>query len=288
MPRFAANLNWLYPEHALRDRFRAASEDGFAGVECLFPYDLRANELRQQLDRYGLQCVLINAPAGDWAAGERGLAALPGREDDFRRSLDRALRYATAAACPRIHVMAGVADAGPGGQADLPAMWATYVRNLEWAACEAAAEDITLTIEPINPRDMPGYLLNRQADAQRVISEVGAHNLRLQLDLYHCQMVEGEIMGWLSGSLQARNGSCALAHLQVAGVPERCEPDAGDVDYPPLFELIDQLGYAGWVGCEYRPRQAGPGGTTAGLSWLRPYLGPSSGEEERRKRRSAS
>ncbi|TAK86330.1 MAG: hydroxypyruvate isomerase family protein [Aquabacterium sp.] len=268
MPRFAANLSWLYAEHPFLDRFRAAAQDGFSAVECLFPYAHAATELRQRLDAHGLRCVLLNAPAGDWDEGERGLAALPGREDDFRRSLDRALRYAAAMDCPRVHLMAGVIPPG----ADVQAMWATYQSNLAWAAHEAQEEDVMLTIEPINRRDMPGYLLTRQAEAHRVVSEIGSRHLRVQMDLYHCQIVEGETVAWLSGALHGVGGESLIGHMQVAGVPDRNEPDRGDVDYPALFELIDQLNYGGWIGCEYRPRDPNPGGTSRGLGWARPWL----------------
>lgn len=268
MPRFAANLSWLYQEHPLPQRFAAAAADGFEAVELLFPYEHDALDLRRHLDDAHLACVLINAPCGNWAAGERGLAALPGRQDDFKRSIDRALRYAAALNTPRIHVMAGLRPPG----ADENLLWDTYQANLAWACDETAADDVMLLVEPINPTDMPGYLLTRQAEAHRLVGEIGAPQLRVQMDLYHCRVVEGEISAWLTGALRPTAGASVVGHMQVAGVPGRHEPEGGDIDYPAAFELIDQLGYTGWVGCEYRPCQAGPGGTTAGLGWARPWL----------------
>jgi len=269
MPRFAANLSWLYTEHPFLDRFAAAASDGFDGIECLFPYDHPAHELRARLDAHGLCWVLFNAPPGDWAAGERGIAALPGREAEFRRSIEQALQTAHTLGCTRLHVMAGLAQpAVPAEQ-----QWATYQQNLAWAAAQAASAQVTLLIEPINPIDMPGYLLTRQADAHRLVAEIGAPNLLVQMDLYHCQIVEGEVLSWLTGALRPQHGPSRVGHMQVAGVPGRHEPEGGAIDYPAVFELIDQLGYAGWVGCEYRPRLTGQADATrAGLGWLRPHL----------------
>lgn len=269
MPRFAANLSWLYTEHAFVDRFAAAARDGFDGIECLFPYEHDAALLRARLDEHGLCWVLFNAPPGNWAAGERGLASLPGREDEFRCGIEQALETAHTLGCSRVHVMAGLAQAG----IEAAQQWATYQGNLAWAAEQAAAAHVNVLIEPINPIDMPGYLLTRQADAHRLVSEINAPNLRVQMDLYHCQIVEGEVMSWLTGALHPQHGPSCVGHMQVAGVPGRHEPDAGAIDYPAVFELIDQLGYPGWVGCEYRPRLVDePGGTSAGLTWLRPHL----------------
>lgn len=269
MPRFAANLSWLYQEHGLPERFHAAASDGFHAVEILFPYDWPAAELRRLADEQGLQCVLINAPCGNWAAGERGLAALPQRSDDFKRSLELALNYAHAMQTPCVHIMAGVL-----GPSDEQARcWDTYQHNLAWAANLAASADVTLTIEPINPIDMPAYLLSRPADALRIVREINSPQLGVQLDLYHCQMVEGEVLSWLTQGLQARQGQAWVKHLQVAGVPGRHEPTASPaLDYPAVFQRIDQLGYGGWIGCEYRPRLSTPGGTRAGLAWLKPHL----------------
>ncbi len=269
MPRFAANLSWLYTEHPLPDRFAAAARDGFDGIELLFPHEHPARELRARLDDQGLCWVLFNAPPGNWAAGERGLAALPGREDEFRSSIGEALECAHTLGCSRIHVMAGLLH----NPAEADRQWGVYRRNLAWAAEQAAAAQVQVLIEPINPVDMPRYLLTRQADAHRLVAEIGAPNLVVQMDLYHCQMVEGEVMSWISGALHPQRGPSRIGHMQVAGVPGRHEPESGLIDYPAVFDLIDQLGYTGWIGCEYQPRRHGePEATRHGLGWLRPHL----------------
>ena len=260
MPRFAANLSMMYTEHDFLDRFAAAAADGFTAVEYLFPYEHDARLLAQRLADNGLQQVLFNAPPGDWERAERGLACLPGREDDFHRSFaEQALPYALALQCPRIHVMAGLIPPG----AERPRLRDTYVANLRWAAGQAAAHGIDVLIEPINTRDVPGYFLNRQDHAHQILAEVAAPNLKVQMDLYHCQIVEGDLASKLSQYLP---GGC-VGHIQMAGVPARHEPDLGELNYPYLFALLDELGYGGHVGCEYRPRA----GTTAGLGWFAPY-----------------
>ncbi|MGY2486108.1 2-oxo-tetronate isomerase [Cupriavidus sp. CP313] len=259
MPRFAANLSMMYNEHAFLDRFAAAAADGFRAVEFLFPYEHAAAELRARLDANGLTQALFNAAPGDWAAGERGLAALPGREADFRGTIGRALEYAGVIGNDRIHVMAGLIPA----DADRARCRATYLENLAFAAKAAAAQGVTVLIEPINPRDMPGYFLNRQDDGQAICKEVGAANLKVQFDCYHCQIVEGDI------AMKLKRDMPGIGHIQIAGVPDRHEPDLGELNYPYLFEVIDGLGYDGWIGCEYRPRA----GTSEGLGWLKPYLG---------------
>jgi 2-dehydrotetronate isomerase len=260
MPRFAANLSFLYGEHAFMDRFAAAARDGFRAVEFAFGYAFPPREIAAQLTEHGLQQILINVPPGDLAAGERGLAGLPGRESDFRRGLlEYALPYASALRCPRIHVMPGVLPAG----ADRAAHRAAFVANLAWAAPLAASAGIELLIEPINPRDVPGYLLNRQDEAHAIVAEVGAPNLKVQMDLYHCQIVEGDVAMKLRQYLPTGR----VGHLQIAGVPQRREPDRGELHYPTLFALIDDLGYKGHIGCEYRPAA----GTSAGLGWMARY-----------------
>lgn len=258
MPRFAANLTMMYNEHAVLDRFAAAAQDGFKAVEFLFPYDFLATELKARLDTHGLTQVLFNAPPGDWAAGERGIASLPGREDEFRRSIDSALDYVRVLGNRTLHVMAGLIAPGQSRERHRE----VYLKNLAYAAKTLQAEGITLIIEPINTRDMPGFFLNRQDDAQAICAEVGATNLKVQFDCYHCQIVEGDL------ALKLQRDMAGIGHIQIAGVPERHEPDIGELNYPYLFELIDTLGYDGWIGCEYRPRA----GTSAGLGWLKPYL----------------
>jgi hydroxypyruvate isomerase len=268
MPRFAANLSMLYNEHAFLDRFAAAAADGFRAVEYLFPYAWPAAELAQRLADHGLQQVLFNAPPGDWDAGERGLACLPGREDEFRRGIEQALAYAEALRCPRIHVMAGLAPDG----VERARLQATYEANLAWAAERAAGRD--LLIEPINPRDIPRFFLNRQDEAHRIVMAVGAPNLKVQMDLYHCQIVEGDVATKLRRYLPTGR----VGHLQIAGVPQRHEPDVGELHHPYLFGVIDELAAAGqwdgWIGCEYRPaRGAVPNGTRDGLGWMARYRG---------------
>ncbi len=257
MPRFAANLSMLYTEHPFLYRFAAAAADGFAAVEFLFPYEHAPAELASRLRDHGLQQVLFNAPPGDWASGERGMACLPGREAEFRRGVEQALGYARALGCPRIHLMAGLAPAG----ADRAALRETYLANLAWAT--AQARDINFLIEPINTRDIPRFFLNRQDDAHAVVVAVGAPNLKVQMDLYHCQIVEGD----LAKKIELYLPTGHVGHFQIAGVPERHEPDVGEINHPHLFDLIDRLGYSGFIGCEYRPRA----GTSAGLGWFQPY-----------------
>ncbi len=269
MPQFAANLSMLYPEHAFLDRFAAAARDGFRGVEFLFPYEYPAAELAARLRDHGLQQVLFNTHPGDFARGDRGLAALPERQAEFRSVLDNALRYAEALACPRIHVMAGLVPEGR-ERADLRA---TYVDNLRWAARQAAPHGVRLLIEPINTRDIPRYFLNRQDHAHEIVLEVGEPNLQVQMDLYHCQVVEGDVATKIRQYLPTGR----VGHFQIAGVPQRHEPDLGEMNYPFLFDVIDetaaQCGWEGWVGCEYRPaRGSEAGGTTAGLGWARGRL----------------
>jgi 2-dehydrotetronate isomerase len=266
MPRFAANLSMLYPELPFLDRFEAAARDGFEGVEYLFPYEHTAEELAARLRAHGLQQVLFNAPPGDFAAGERGLACLPGRQDEFRSGLLQALQYAKALDCPRVHVMAGLVPQG----ATKEELRATYVDNLRWAARQAQPQGVQLLIEPINTRDIPGFFLNRQDEAHALLAEIGEPQVKVQMDLYHCQIVEGD----LAMKIRQYLPTGRVGHFQIAGVPQRNEPDTGELDYPFLFRVIDEVaaasGWDGWIGCEYRPaRGAVPGGTSEGLAWLR-------------------
>lgn len=258
MPRFAANVGFLFPELAFLDRFGAAARAGFEAMECPFPYEAPAADLAQLLQGCGLQQVLFNLPPGDWAAGERGMAAVPGREEEFAASMEQALTYARALSCPRLHAMAGVLPAGA-VTADCEAV---YVRNLRWAAEVLQPYGIHLLIEPINTRDMPGYFLTTAAQAHRIIDQVGHANLFLQMDLYHCQVMTGNLVGHIKAHWEV------IDHFQIAGNPGRHEPDVGEISYPYLFDLIDSLGYRGWIGCEYHPRRD----TLAGLGWLRPYM----------------
>jgi hydroxypyruvate isomerase len=258
MPRFAANLSMMFTEVPFIERFGAAAAAGFAAVEFLFPYGHAADEIAAQLRAHRLANVLFNLPPGDWAAGERGMASIPGREAQFRRGVGEALAYARALGTPRLHAMAGLLPAG----ADRARHRAAYVDSLRYAAAEAAREGVEVLIEPINTRDIPGYFLNTQADAHAIREEVGAANLKVQMDLYHAQIVEGDL------ATKLRRYLPHVGHIQIAGVPDRHEPDSGELNYPYLFRLLDELGYAGWVGCEYRPAA----GTVAGLGWLRGHL----------------
>jgi hydroxypyruvate isomerase len=266
MPRFAANLSMLYPEHPFLDRFEAAARDGFDGVEFLFPYEYEPAELVARLRANGLQQVLFNSFPGNWDGGERGLACVPGREQDFRDGVLRALRYAEALSCPRIHVMAGLMPAGQ----ERAALRDTYLANMRWAAKAAAPAGVKLLVEPINMRDMPRFFVNRQDHAHELLGEIGADNVQVQMDLYHCQIVEGD----LAMKIRQYLPTGRVGHFQIAGVPQRHEPDLGELNYPYLFSVIDEVsqacGWQGWVGCEYRPaRGAHPGGTSEGLEWLR-------------------
>lgn len=254
MPRFAANLSMMFTEVPFLDRFAAAAATGFTGVEYLFPYDHAKEEVAAKLRAAGLTQVLFNTVPGDWGKGERGLACVPGREAEFLAGVDKALDYARALGCATIHCMAGLRPAGV-AQEQLDA---TYLGNIAEAAKRAAGCGVTVVIEPINTRDIPGFYLNYQKQARTLIERIGAANLKLQLDLYHCQIMEGDL------AMHIRDFADITGHVQIAGVPERHEPDVGEINYPYLFEVLDRTGYTGWVGCEYRPR----GRTEDGLGWF--------------------
>ena len=274
MPQFAANLSMMYPELPFLDRFEAAAKDGFKAVEFLFPYAYTPEELAARLKANHLQQVLFNAPPGGidpssidqaWNSNTRGTASIPGREKEFQQGVEMALRYAEALHCPRIHVMAGLLGVGHTHASN----HATYVNNLKWAAALALKQGLDVLIEPINTRDIPGFYLNRQDQAHNIIEEVGASNLKVQMDLYHCQIVEGDVAMKIRQYLPTGR----VGHFQIAGVPERHEPDIGEVNYPYLFNVIDEVSktcnWQGWVGCEYKPKLGGQaGGTSAGLGWL--------------------
>ena len=257
MPRFAANLTMMFTEVPFPERFQAAAEAGFAAVEFLFPYEWPAADVAKWRAAAGVEQVLINMPPGDWEAGERGLAALPGREDEFKGQMAQALEYAEALACPRVHCMAGV----PGEGADQDACYATFQDNLAYACGAAAKLGVDILIEPLNFHDAPGYFVVRQDFAHKIVAEVGAVNLAVPMDFYHCQIVEGNL------AMALQKYIAGVGHFQISSVPDRHEPDEGEINYPYLFGLIDELGYQGWIGCEYRPRA----GTVEGLGWLKPY-----------------
>ncbi len=253
MPRLAANLSMMFNEVPFLDRFAAAAGAGFKAVEFLFPYDHPAAELRRRLDGEGLTQALFNAPPGDWAAGERGIASLPGRQIAFRESIHRALDYAAALDCRLVHVMAGIP---PAGTPPVTAA-AVYAANLAWAAEQALSAGRMLVIEPINHRDMPGFHLNTVEQGAAVIEAIGRDRLGLQFDIYHCQITEGDVARRLEALI------AITEHIQIADVPERHEPGTGELNFPYLLGRIDALGYRGWVGCEYRPAAD----TIAGLGW---------------------
>ena len=257
MPNFAANLSMMFQELGFLERFEAAARAGFKGVEFLFPYDHTPEEVAAALERNRLQPALFNTVPGDWAGGERGLAALPGREAEFRAGVDKAIVYARATKCPLLHTMAGL---WPEGR-DKTEGERVYVDNLRWAADRVAAAGLTAVIEPINTRDIPGYFLNYTGQALAIIDRVGRPNLKLQFDLYHVQIMEGD----LATKVRALAGR--YPHVQIAGNPGRHEPDIGEINYPYLFDLSDEIGFQGWIGCEYRPR----GDTIAGLGWAKRY-----------------
>jgi hydroxypyruvate isomerase len=255
MPKFAANLSMMFNEWSFLDRFDAAADAGFAAVEFLFPYDFAPEAIAERLQRNKLAMALFNLPPGDFAAGERGIAALSGRWDEFTAGVDRALEYAAATGATRLHMMAGNADPQDATAAD------NYRRAVVHAAGKLAGKGIDLVLEPINSRNMPGYFLNDFGVAARLIGELGLKNLRLQFDIYHRQIMHGDV------TMALRALMPIVGHVQIASVPSRHEPDDEELNYPFLFAELDRLGYDGYVGCEYVPRAA----TLAGLDWFRPY-----------------
>jgi hydroxypyruvate isomerase len=258
MPRLAANLSMMFNEVPFLDRFDACAKAGFTAVEYLFPYEYEATELRRRLDGAGLRQVLFNMPPGNWAGGERGLASLPGRQAEFREGVKKALDYAAALDCKLVHAMAGIVPSGT----NLDTAGAIYAANLVWAAELATGAGVKLVIEPINHRDMPGFFLNTMAQGAAIVDAIGRERLGLQFDIYHCQVTEGDITKRMEALMPV------IAHMQIADVPARNEPGTGEIGWPFVFRRIDELGYQGWVGCEYRPA----GDTVAGLSW-RPQFG---------------
>jgi len=259
MPRFAANLTMLFTELPFLERFAAAAEAGFKGVEYLFPYAFDADALAEQLDRHRLVQVLHNLPAGDWEGGERGIACLPGRETEFRDGVGRAIEYARVLGCDQLNCLAGIAPAG----ADDDAVRAVLVDNLRFAAARLKEAGIRLLVEPVNTRDIPGFYLNRTDQAIALIDDVGSDNLFLQYDIYHAQRMEGEIGNTIATYL------ARIGHIQLADNPGRGEPGSGEINYPWLFRHIDRLGYEGWIGCEYKPATT----TQAGLGWIEALAG---------------
>ena len=258
MPRFAANLTTMFNEVEFRDRFAAAAAAGFKAVEYLFPYAHDKDELAERLRGHGLVQALHNFPAGDWDAGDRGIACHPDRVGEFQESVGQALDYAAALGCARLNCLAGIAPAGAAPER----LHETFVANLKYAAAVLAEAGITLLTEPINTRDAPGFYLNRTDQALAIIDDVDAPNLALQYDVYHMQIMEGDLAPTIERHLDR------IGHIQISDTPGRNEPGTGEINYPFLFDHLDRLGYEGWVGCEYKPRA----GTVEGLAWARPYL----------------
>ncbi len=259
MPKFNANLTMLFNEVPFLDRFQAAAEAGFKGVEFLFPYAFDKNEIAERLVKHGLVQVLHNLPAGDWDGGERGIACHPDRVGEFQDGVGRAIEYATALGCKQVNCLAGIAPAG----VDPEKTRETFVANLRFAAGALKEAGIRLLIEPINTFDIPGFYLNRTAQAIALIEEVGSPNLYLQHDIYHMQRMEGELANTIAKHLPK------IAHIQIADTPGRHEPGSGEINYAWLFRYIDQLGYEGWIGCEYKPAA----GTREGLGWIAALAG---------------
>lgn len=257
MPRFAANLTMMFNERPFLDRFAAAADAGFTAVEFLFPYDFAPEVVAAKLEAAGLTQALFNMPPGDWAAGERGIAALPGREAEFDANVDVALTYAEATGVKRLHMMAGLIAA------DDAAAKAAYRRAVVFAAERLAAKGLDLVLEPINGRDMPGYFLNDFDTAAALIAELGLPNLKLQYDVYHRQILHGDVLVSLEALMPI------VGHVQIASVPKRNEPNTGELNDSAIFAALDRLGYDGFVGCEYRPVAV----TEDGLGWFAPYRG---------------
>lgn len=260
MPRFAANLTLLFNEVPFQDRFASAAGAGFTGVEYLFPYAWPEAFLAQKLQDNNLTQVLFNLPPGDWDRGERGIACLPGREVEFRQGVEEAIRYARALGCRQLNCLAGLAPAGT----EPEVLWATLRENVAWAARRLADEGIVLCLEAINSRiDMPGFLLDTSGKVVQLMDEIGADNLRLQYDLYHMQIMEGDLIRTLQDLLPR------IGHIQFADNPGRHEPGTGEINFRSIFNALDQAGYTGWVSAEYRPK----GRTEDGLGWMKAVQG---------------
>lgn len=258
MPKFSANLTFLYQDLPFLDRFAAAARDGFGAVEYLGPYAETKQAVAAALKASGLEQALFNVPSGDWAGGERGLGCLPDRVAEFRDGIGVALDYAVVLGCRRLNVLAGLTPK----DADPAALEATFVDNLKFAAEKAKAAGVRLVMEPINTRDMPGFYLTTTAEAERILAKVNSDNLFIQYDFYHMQIMQGDLIPTFA-RLKDRIG-----HVQIADTPGRNEPGTGEINYGFVLSELDRLGYDGWVGCEYKPKA----GTSAGLGWMKPYL----------------
>lgn len=257
MPKFAANLTMMFNEVPFIARFEAAARAGFKYVEFLWPYEYDAETLKQELNKHGLQVVLFNTPAGDVAKGEWGVSAIPGREAESQAHIDMALDYALALGCPNVHIMAAVVPEG----ADKAAYQQTFIKNIRYAAEKFKPHNVNILLEALSPEVKPNYLLKSQYDTLDIVERVARDNVFVQLDYYHAQNVDGN----LSRLTDKLNGK--FAHVQIASVPDRHEPDEGEINYAYIFNKLDEIGYQGFVGCEYKPR----GETASGLGWFEPY-----------------
>jgi hydroxypyruvate isomerase len=258
MPKFAANLTMLYNELDFIDRFKAAAEDGFRGVEYLFPYAYPKEQLVELLSLNGLTQALHNLPAGDWANGERGIAVMPDRVGEFQDGVGKAIEYATALGCKQVNCLSGIAPAG----VDSEKLRETFVSNIQFAGQNLKANGIKLLVEAINTFDIPGFYVSGTQQTLDLIDATGSDNIFIQYDIYHMQRMEGELAATINKNLSR------IAHLQLADNPGRNEPGTGEINYSFLFDYIDKLGYTGWIGCEYKPATT----TSSGLGWIKPYL----------------
>ena len=257
MPKFAANLTMLFTELDFLDRFDAAASAGFKAVEFLFPYSYKLDEIGERLSRHDLGLVLHNLPAGNWSAGDRGIACLPDRVDEYRSGVARAIKYAKELGCSQLNCLAGI---GPNG-ADPKVLYETFTENLRFTANQLEQSGIRLLIEPINTRDIPGFFLKGTQQAVEIIRDVGSSNLKLQYDVYHMQIMEGDLASTIERNLDL------IGHIQVAENPGRHEPGTGEINFDFLFDFLDSIEYQGWIGCEYKPKTT----TVEGLEWFEAY-----------------
>jgi hydroxypyruvate isomerase len=257
MPRFAANLTWMFHEHAFVDRFAAARDLGFEAVECQFPYEWEQGELSERLAASGLEQIMFNMPPGDADSGDYGLAGLPGRRGELQDSVGKALEYAAAMQCTMLHMLAGIVPPDQPRQKYLDA----FIDNLGWAAAECARSGVTVLVEPINTFERPGYLISTTVEAQHAIAQVNTDNVAMQFDFHNVQLMEGNLTAILRASFPL------IRHMQIAGIPGRTPPDKGELNTPYLFDCVDQLGYTGWIGCEFRCGEP----TAGGLVWAKPF-----------------
>lgn len=258
MAKFAANLTMLFTDVPFLERFERAHKAGFKAVEYLFPYAFEPSTLAEKLEQFRFEQALFNMPPGDWDAGERGFASIPGREEEFQKSVEIALTYAQALSCKKVHAMSGIVDPSFTREEHIN----TFINNIRFAADRFAEHDIELMIEPLNNRDVPNYFIAHQREAAKLIRQVDRPNVKLQLDLYHAQIMDGDLTHLIQDLADV------TGHIQIASVPTRNEPCEGEVNYPHLFNVLDESGYDGWIGCEYNPKNK----TEAGLSWAASYL----------------